>query len=428
MTLLISKLCSYQIILMAALTECTLQSLFLTNLPATSSVYNPEATHSESAMKLVSKIAISMASVYDVVFHYDNMTETFVDAICTETGQYNYSKINEDGLPRSNKFHYETQNVVYIMNRFQGDYTNGSWKDYNHTRKILHIVILPDPLNFTSIVLKSLRNVKFVLYVCINQSENTKSCKNQYDRSVGSNFSSLNPSKFFNTTVLLRRLYLVMVLEFTEYLARLFEICYYCGTYAQKMILKYETKLENQMVQELVTFMRYKVEYNYKDYHGHIFRVAFPDGNIYIGCSGQVNTIVGNDVLTECDEILGIEAIMLKEMSERMNFSFFLVNSKKRVPGGLWKNMLKNVYESTADFAIGSILFSKSRLEKYDFSIGVGDDPLRIVYMNRPHILSECEFFFVNHSFKPCIIFDTIQKSHCTLHSTVFRFFKPSLD
>lgn len=388
MTLLILKLCLHQI-LIAALTESTFPSMFLTNSPAISSVYNPETAHSESAMKLVSKIAVSMASAYDIVFHYDNMTGTFVDAICTETGQYNYSKRSEDDLPRSNKFHYETQNVVYILNRFQGEYKNDSWKDYNHTRKILHIVILPDPLNFTSTALKRLREVKFILYVCVNQTENIKSCINQYDTSFDSNFSSLNPSKFFNTTVLLRRLYLVMVLEITEYFARLFEICYYCGSWAQKMILKHETKLEYQFGQELVTSVRHKVEQKYKDYHGHIFRVAFPDGNIYIGCSGQVNTIDRNDVITECDEILGIEGIMLKEMSERMNFSFVLVNSKKRIPGGLWKNMMKNVYESTADFAIGSILFSKSRLEKYDFSIGVGDDPLRIVYMNRPQVLSE---------------------------------------
>lgn len=387
------KLCSYQI-LIVVLTECTFQSLFLTNSPAISSDYNPEAVLSESAMKLVSKIAISMSSAYDIVFHYDNTTGAFVDAICTEAGQYNYSKRSEGGLPKSNKFHYKTQNMVYILNRFQGEHTNESWKDYNHTRKILHIIILPDPLNFPSNVLENLREVKFVLYICVNQSENINSCINQYD----SNSSSLNASKFFNTTVILRRLYLVMVLEITEYFARLFEICYHCGPCAHKMILKYESKLEEHIHQRIVTFVRHKVEYKYRDYHGHLFRVAFPNGNIYIGCSGQVNTIVRNDILTECDEILGIEGIMLKEISERMNFSFVLVNSKKRISGGLWRNMLNNVYESTADFAIGSILFSKSRLEKYDFSIGVGDDPLRIVYMNRPQVLSECKILLcINH-------------------------------
>lgn len=355
--------------------------------------YKSEQSGTEVAINVVSAIATKMASVHDVVFHFDNSTGPFVDKICNQTGiYYDFTNFkNQANLPKTNYFHHQATNVIYFLNNF-GNKGSRSKKmtDYMRARNLLHIVVLPNALDFEKIFLLSVRSENSVLYVCINQRNiNTSSCINQY---YENNFNNALNSSMFLSNTFLRRVFLVMVLEVIGNFVRLFEICYFCGNDAQKMTLRYESKTLEQddfKLTYLLSNVTKEVEFNYNDFSSHVLRVAFPHGHFYVGCLNEINIEIGDDIFTECGELIGVEGVMLKEISDRLNFRFAFVNPKNHKEEGIWKNMVIDVVEHKVDFAISSILISESRLKRVDFSSTVGNDPLRIVYMSRPNVLDE---------------------------------------
>lgn len=383
----ILKVYFHQILIIAFSTSAVPTFLPLISENLTDGVYF------ERSINLISEIVIKMASVYDIAFHYDDPNGNVMDTIGQQIGFYNKNKTKN--LDRTNKFHYIAKNVVFILKHYNTKpLVNKPLIDYENTRNILHVVILTEPRTFIKALSKSFQKYDIILYICFNVKFKQISCSNQYDE----NHSALNASLFLNTFTLLQRLNLVMVLEITEEFLSLFEICFFCGTQSQKVTLKYETQMKNMNENESLIFMRSimkEAEFNYQDFNGHTLRIAFPHGSIYMGCFNEVNTEIGNDIFTECPD-MRIEAKMIKEISEKMNFKFKLVNPKLQMIGGSqWRNMLNNVFVSKVDVAIGAILISQSRMEMLDFSFAVGEDPLRIVYMTQENILYEGKFILI---------------------------------
>lgn len=369
-------------ILITALSTCAVPNIVPLN-----SENITEGLYFERSIDLISEVAIEMASAYDIAFHYDDSNGNIMDAIGQQIGIHNKSKTRD--LYRTNKFHYVAKNVVFISKYYKNaPRENKPLINYKHTRNIIHIVILSEPKTFVDALSKSFQKYDVILFICFSVNTKQISCSNQYNK----NHSSLNASLFLNTSTLLERLNLVMVLEITKDFLRLFEICFFCGTQSQKVTLKYETQIQNMNDNVSQIFIRnimQEVEFNYKDFNEHTLRIAFPHGSIYMGCFKEVNTEIGDDIFTDCPD-MGIEAKMMKEISERMKFKYKLVNPKlQMVEGSQWKNMLNNVFVSKVDVAIGAILISQSRLEMLDFSFAVGEDPLRIVYMTQENIVEE---------------------------------------
>lgn len=394
---IIVRMC-LQLILMTAFSECSFQSLLSSALSSVG-VCNENDANTEKVVKLISEITLKMTSANDIVFHYDKSTSTMVDAICAQTGLRKSTMSNEKNLTNiqpTNKFHYSALNVVYILNCYGKERTkNDSLADFKPSRYILHVVILPDPLIFTDRYTDMIKSDHTILYICVNQTQNIGSCGNQFESSE-SNFK--NSSTFLNT-IFIKNVYLVLVLEFNDELVKLFEICFYCGKESQKMTLRYESELNDENTlksSQLTNLILKKVEYNYKDFNSHGLRVGFPHNYIYVGCINEVNTEVGDDVFTVCSDFTGVEAIMVREMSKRLNFKYALVNPKKHAEEGTWRNMVTDVYEAKVDFAIASISVSEARLKILDFSDKVGDDPLRVIYMSRPNVLTEGSLFIRN--------------------------------
>lgn len=380
----------YQIFLMIMLSTCMFASLLssnMINVPC-----NSKNEQCEKVVNFVSDVAIKMASAHDIVLHYDESTGHFIDLVCKQIGLLNVTKRHARHLHRTNKFYYRAQHVVFILNRYGSGYKNG--KAFNipkHTRVILHIVILSDAHRFENTFLEKIRKEHIVLYVCINQENNPRSCLNQGKNNVDTT-PTITLSSFLNSPILLTRIYLMMVLDITDDYVRLFNICFFCGQCSKKLILIYESKLDNQNEKNttlLLRLMLKQIEFNFHDFKGHTFRVAFPHGNIYVGCENEANTQIGDDVFTECSDLTGIEGRMLKVLSKKLNFNYSLVNPKFHTEIGPWKNMLKDVLDGKVDFAFGSFLISEKRIKQFDFSVGVGEDPMRVVYMSRPDVLSE---------------------------------------
>lgn len=395
----------YQILLTLILSKCTRASLLtfnMNNVPC-----NSKNEPCEKAVKFVSDVAIKMASAHDVVLHYDDSTGYFIDLVCKQIGMYNVTKRRARNLHRTNKFYYRAQNVVFILNRYgSGSKLGKAFKILKHTRAVLHIVILSDAHRFENSFLDKMRKEHIALYVCINQKNHIRSCLNQDKKNFDST-STLNLSNVLSSTTLLVRIYLVLVLEITDDSVRLFKICFFCGQRSKKLTLMRESKLDSQNEKNktlLLRLMLKQIEFNYHDFEGHAFRVAFPHHNIYVGCENEVNTEIGDNVFTECSDLTGIEGRMLKVLSKKLNFNYWLINPKFHTEIGPWKNMLKDVLDGKVDFAFGSFLISEKRLEHLDFSIGVGEDPMRIVYISGPDVLSEGQLIvFPFHQIKKLV-------------------------
>lgn len=421
MVWLILKVYLHQI-LITALSTCADPTL----LPSISENIT-EGLYFEKSINLISEVVIKMASAYDIAFHYDDSNGNIMDAIGQQIGIQN--KNNTRDIHKTNKFHYIAKNVVFLLKYYKNEpRIDKPLIDYERTRNILHTVILTEPKTFVNALSKNFQKYDIVLFICFNVNIKQMSCSNQYD----SNQSTLNASLFLNTSTLLERLYLVMVLEITEDFLRFFEICFFCGTQSQKMTLKYETQMKSMNENISLIFMKSimkEAEFNYKDFNEHTLRIAFPHGSIYMGCFNEVNTEIGNDIFTECPD-MGIEAKMIKEISEKMNFKYNLVNPKlQMVAGSQWRNMLNNVFVSKVDVAIGAILISQSRLERLDFSFTVGEDPLKIVYMTQENILHEgmfkisgllhCLIIIIEQNFyckKPLFKLHIYKYTFCALH------------
>lgn len=380
----------YQLSLMLVLSNCAFASLLISNM--NNVPCNSKNEQCENTIKFVSDVVMKMASAHDIVLHYDDSTGHIIDLVCRQIGLHNVTKRHARNLHRTNKFYYRAQNVVLILNRYRSGTKHGkAFKIPNHTRAILHIVVLSDAQRFENTFLDKIRKEHIVLYICLNQKYNTRTCLYQGKNNIGST-STLNLSSFLNSPALLMRTYLVMVVEIIDDSVRLFKICFFCGQYSKKLTLIHESKLDNQNLKNAASLLRVmlkQIEFNFHDFKGHTFRVAFPHRNIYVGCENEVNTEIGDDVFTECSDLTGIEGRMLKVLSKKLNFNYSLVNPKLHTESGPWKNMLKDVLHGKVDFAFGSFLVSEKRLEQLDFSIGVGEDPMRIVYISHPDILSE---------------------------------------
>lgn len=391
---IILRICLQQL-LITALSECSSQHLLSSTL-SSADVRNENNANSEESIKLVSEIMLKMASASDIIFHYDNSTSTLIDAICAQIGLNKKTISNDTNIQRTNKFHYSALSAVYILNCLQIERSKKYFlTDFKPSRNIFHVVILQDPRIFTDRYINIIKSDHTILYICVNHTQNIISCGNHFKNNQ-SNFE--DPSIFLNTT-LIKNIYLVMVLEFTDELVKLFEICFYCGKDSQKMTLRYKSELDNENTQKsshLVNQILKEVEDNFKDFNSHSLRVGFPHNYIYVGCINEVNTEVGDDVYTECSDFTGVEAIMVREMSKRLHFKYSMVNPKNHSEEGTWRNMVTDVYETKVDFAIASISVSEARLKILDFSDKVGDDPLRVIYMSRPNVLSEGSLFSRN--------------------------------
>lgn len=253
-------------------------------------------------------------------------------------------------------------------------------------RSTIHLVILMNHSKFDALNENTLKPTDLILFVC---HKRYGACKSAFSDKEG----ALNP-RFLADSIFFKSVLNILVIEFNENRIRLFSVCFYCGASANALFLEYEVYFHrktsdfNTVLSSEIRRLFYKSNWNFE---GHIFKIAFISGGISFVCRKPKNVSFNEESKSVfCEHSRCLEGNMLEEMQKRMNFNYVLLNFEEKY-GRDRESLILLVNQSKADFAVGSISMTSTRMEMADFSYRVMIDPCKVVYNVQSTFLKEGE-------------------------------------
>ncbi|XP_063913075.1 uncharacterized protein LOC135129757 [Zophobas morio] len=216
--------------------------------------------------------------------------------------------------------------------------------------KYLHLVLLSNPLTFSKLCTSD-----FVVFFT-----------NPTNFPLGSeNFSSLSG---------LEKSGGVAVVNYAESV-ELYTICFYCGDIKGKMTLLQKSSYDQPLDIEFLFSNKFK------NFGGHLFKVAYIDYLPYIYCSQK--TRVNN--ITLCKKATGSEFLLLQTLSQHLNFTYQLIET----PSDFFDILIDEVILKNADFAIGGVSITNQRMKSVKFGALLRLEPLCLLYVFQKPFLSK---------------------------------------
>lgn len=243
-----------------------------------------------------------------------------------------------------------------------------SYTFFNYDRNVPNNLIRPHHYRFINLVILK-NNTRFLNYTNnfnVNLNDVIIFCLSKRDyRNVENNktFYEMNSLKYAGN---------VLFVFFLKNQVKIYKKCYYCGN--ESMKLTYLETANN----ETVNIDKWDLlPNNFTNFNGHYFRVAYLDYFPYMFCEHHKWKLINNVMYKICTNEVGSEAMLLNELSRKLNFKFYLISS------GYQSNIsylyvFQRVLKKDVDFAIGGITktvhntqestFTKSiRFENYVF-------------------------------------------------------------
>ncbi|KAJ3641566.1 hypothetical protein Zmor_028069 [Zophobas morio] len=166
----------------------------------------------------------------------------------------------------------------------------------------------------------------------------------------------------------------VAVVNYAENI-ELYTICFYCGDVKGKMTLLQKSSYDQPLDIEFL------FSTNFKNFGGHLFKVAYIDYLPYMYCSQKTRL----DNITLCNEALGSEFLLLQTLSNYLNFTYQLIET----PSDFYDNLVDQVTLKDADFALGGVSATNRRMESLRFADVLRFEPFGLFYVFQKPFLSK---------------------------------------
>lgn len=157
----------------------------------------------------------------------------------------------------------------------------------------------------------------------------------------------------------------------------IYKICYYCGQKSKRFYLIYTSRDANKKANDSDIFPS-----KFHDFNGHLFYFTFIPYFPVISCEGNKTNLHNKNVKllssTECTDIGGIEGILLKALSRKLNFTYVIYFMS---PDAGWFDMVKLVHNKDVDIAIGGISMTVDRIPLVQFTKVFNFEDFNILYM-----------------------------------------------
>ncbi|KAL3279629.1 hypothetical protein HHI36_017134 [Cryptolaemus montrouzieri] len=188
----------------------------------------------------------------------------------------------------------------------------------------------------------------------------------------------------------------LLILNLTPDNIQMYHICHYCGIYENNMFLLQST---NGSKVDIESKMLLANQFN--QFFGHKFTILFNQYFPYMHCLKYKPTQHANETYNICLEWEGIEANMLKELSEVMNFTYKLLALTEYITV---PKMLPYIHmDKQIHIAIGGIGLSALRIKKLSFTRSINFE--NFVLMYKIHIGLQDRLFAFLEAFSMTIWF-----------------------
>lgn len=330
---------------------------------------------------IMSKIFIGNA--HDFCIHYDTISSHFIGKVIAKTCQRENGKVKTLSIQKPRRVFENLFSPVFLISNY--DKIIGSNKAVSNVLRhtTMHIVSLSDPSRFEDFYESSLKSTGVVVFVCHSHYEN---CAAAFDD------GTLNPLFLYNSDFL-SKVFMTMVIEFSEGMLRLYEVCYYCGIKSKILTLKYEIFLKNGMkLVDVHLDAEIRVLLNKKNwnFHEHLFEVLFIPHGINFDCVNSRKISADEEKITyHCDKFIGLEGEILNVTKKCLNFTTNMVSYETIIKR---ESMIEFINRSAADWAIGSITATYSRWARVDFTVSILDDPSKVVYGVRDSFIKDGKY------------------------------------
>lgn len=310
---------------------------------------------------------------FDFIVHYDSSSSYFIDKVLTNKNQNDRIEDGEEQpLTRNNVYESSFPQAMFLLN--YDKLTEGIDLIANFTGfTTLHIVSLQNPSIFEDHNKDSLKTTGVVIIICQRHYDTCESAfgEDSLDQHFLKNF------RFLETV------FMTIVLEYSNDLLRLYEVCYYCGVRSKALILQYEVYLNDEMTVldvNLVSEVKKLFDKKKWNFHEHAFDVVYLTNGRNFNCvNPKLISSEGDKHYHVCDRMIGVEANILYTTMKSLNLKINLVNFEN-TRGTSRESMITIVNQKKADWAVGSITSTYSRSKKVDFSDAFLDDPSKVVY------------------------------------------------
>lgn len=328
---------------------------------------------------------VFIGHINNFIIHYDTLSSQFVDNVLAKICQRGNDKVKRSSKQKTRRVFETSFSPAFLISNY--DKIIGANEAVN-TAPIyttMHIVSLSNPSRFEDFYESSLKSTGVVVFVCHSFYEN---CAAAFDD------GTLNPSFLYNSDFL-SNVFMTMVIEFSEGMVRLYEVCYYCGIKSKTLSLKYEIDLKNLMDLgnvHLDSEIRGLLNKHNWNFHEHTFDVLFIQHGINFDCVNSRNVSEEGEKITyQCDKFIGLEGEILDALKKWLNFTTKMV-SFEETHGKLREAMIDIINQSRADWAIGSITATYARWTRVDFTVSIFEDPSKVVYGVRDSFIKDGKY------------------------------------
>lgn len=329
---------------------------------------------------------VFIGDTHDFIIHYDAISAHLIDNILAKTYQTGNGKVNRSSKQKARVFDTLFSPAFLILNYDKIIEANEPVNNaMRHTT--MHIVSLSNPSKFENFFEGSLKSNAIVVFVCHSLYEN---CAAAFDK------GTLNPL-FLHNSDFLSKVFMTMVLEFSEGMLRLYEVCYYCGIKSKTLFLKYEVSLKNgkNLVDvNLKSEIQVLMNKNNWNFHEHTFDVLFIHHGVKLNFDCVNSRKVSEEeakITYDCDKYIGLEGEILKALKRWLNFTTNMVSYDK-THGIMRESLVDIINQSRADWAIGSITVTYARSTRVDFTVSILEDPSKVVYGVRDSFIKDGKF------------------------------------
>lgn len=240
-----------------------------------------------------------------------------------------------------------------------------------HHFRFINLVILKNNTKFLNYSNQFNVNLHDVIIFCLRETD-------YENRNNKKTFYQMNSLKYAGN---------VLFLYFLKNNIQIYKKCYYCGNNSMKL------KHLQTANDELVTIDKYELlPNNFTDFNGHYFRVAYLNYFPYMFCEDHKWKLINNVMVKICIIEVGSEAMLLNELSRKLNFKFYLISS------GYQSNIsylyvFEKVLKKEVDFAIGGITKTVHNTEESTFTKSIRFENYVFLFKCTVPMLKELFYF-----------------------------------